>query len=173
MSAEHQPSSARGEWIKFGIFVAVLVITMVVIAAVNPLIANYIVPTVMGKNQPAITEPIAQPAPAEEAPTAPEATTDSTNGESPAPAGEVEEMGEVEQVEAPEAPSETETNPEETAAEPTPTRTISYTVKAGDTLYDIARAHGSTIEAIVAATEGLNRPNDVIKPGMVLTIPVR
>jgi LysM repeat protein len=85
-------------------------------------------------------------------------------------------MGEVEQVDMADpaaypAPEEGETAVAPPAETAPPVNTISYTVKAGDTLYDIARAYGTTIEEIVAASDSISRPNEVIKPGMVLTIP--
>ncbi|MBK8429917.1 MAG: LysM peptidoglycan-binding domain-containing protein [Chloroflexi bacterium] len=166
-SGENRPNETRGEWLNFGILVVVLLVTAVVIAAIQPLILGTIVPKVMGWDKPAITtpaEPAAEPA---------------VEGEEPA-AEVVEEMGEVEQV-APAtetvpdtaaypAPAE-ETAPAEEAAVPPTNNNFAYTVRAGDTLYDIARTYGTTIEAIVAASDTLETPNDVIKPGMVLTIP--
>lgn len=159
-SGESRPNETRGEWLKFGILVVIFLVTAVVIAAIQPLILGTIVPKVMGWDKPTITEPAAQPAAEGEEPTA----------------EVVEEMGEVEQVEsaAYPAPEAEGTAAEEATAEipaPPTNNNISYTVKAGDTLYDIARAYGTTIEAIVAASEAINKPNDVIKPGMVLTIP--
>ena len=168
-SGENRPNETRGEWLNFGILVVVLLVTAVVIAAIQPLILGTIVPKVMGWDKPAITtptEPAGEPA---------------AEGEEPAAEVEtVEEMGEVEQVATPAetvpdtaaypAPAE-ETAPAEEAAVPPTNNNFAYTVRAGDTLYDIARTYGTTIEAIVAASDTLETPNDVIKPGMVLTIP--
>jgi LysM repeat protein len=50
-----------------------------------------------------------------------------------------------------------------------PARDTTYTVRPGDTLFRIARLHGTTVAAIVAAND-LSNPNLII-PGQVLVIP--
>lgn len=51
---------------------------------------------------------------------------------------------------------------------PAPVQTISYTVKAGDTLSGIAKLHNTTVDAIKKSN---NLTTDLIKVGQVLTIP--
>ncbi|NLU24036.1 MAG: LysM peptidoglycan-binding domain-containing protein [Clostridiales bacterium] len=48
--------------------------------------------------------------------------------------------------------------------------TVTYVVKTGDTLWDIAQTYGTTVSAIVAANDIANP--DLIYPGEVLLIPV-
>ncbi|WP_342721965.1 LysM domain-containing protein [Thalassobacillus cyri] len=50
-----------------------------------------------------------------------------------------------------------------------PVKTITYTVKKGDTLYSIARIHNTTVSKIVSANN-ISNPN-FIYPGQQLTIP--
>jgi LysM repeat protein len=46
-----------------------------------------------------------------------------------------------------------------------------YIVEEKDTLRDIARKYGLSIEAILAANPGLEEPADMIRPGLKLCIP--
>ena len=46
----------------------------------------------------------------------------------------------------------------------------SYTVKAGDTLFEIAQAHGVSLDALVKANPMISNP-DVIEKGITLSIP--
>jgi LysM repeat protein len=59
-------------------------------------------------------------------------------------------------------------SPTAAAATPTPGARI-YVVKPGDTLFQIARDNGTTVEAIVAANPGLNP--DTLAVGMELRLP--
>lgn len=54
-------------------------------------------------------------------------------------------------------------------APPAPPATVSYTVKPGDTLWDIAARAGSTVAAVAAANH--LTPDAVIVPGQVLRVP--
>ena len=46
-----------------------------------------------------------------------------------------------------------------------------YIVEEKDTVNDIARKYGLTIEEILAANPGMNEPADLVKPGMKIKIP--
>ena len=46
-----------------------------------------------------------------------------------------------------------------------------YIAEEKDTLSDIARKYGVTIEEILAANPELNEPADLVKPGMKISIP--
>ncbi|WP_192987461.1 LysM peptidoglycan-binding domain-containing protein [Carnobacterium mobile] len=59
--------------------------------------------------------------------------------------------------------------PGKTSAAPTQPTTVKYTVKAGDTVYSIAKKHGTTVQKIASANK-LNAAY-LIKVGQVLTIP--
>lgn len=59
--------------------------------------------------------------------------------------------------------------PGKTSAAPTQPTTLKYTVKAGDTVYSIAKKHGTTVQKIASANK-LNAAY-LIKVGQVLTIP--
>lgn len=48
---------------------------------------------------------------------------------------------------------------------------MTYTVRKGDTLSGIAKAHGTTVEAL-ASTNGIQNPN-IIRVGQVLQIPAK
>lgn len=54
------------------------------------------------------------------------------------------------------------------SASATPTSTSTYTVHAGDTLWDIARTHDTTVRAIASAND---LSGEVIQPGQELRIP--
>ena len=47
---------------------------------------------------------------------------------------------------------------------------IVYTIKKGDTLLKVAKAHGITIEALMAANPAIKNPNK-ISEGQQITIP--
>ena len=46
-----------------------------------------------------------------------------------------------------------------------------YIVEEKDTINDIARKYGMSIEQILAANPGLDEPADLVKPGMKIKIP--
>lgn len=48
-----------------------------------------------------------------------------------------------------------------------------YIVEEKDTLPEIARKYGVSIEEILAANPGMNEPSDMIKPGLHILIPKR
>ena len=56
------------------------------------------------------------------------------------------------------------------SATPVPASPTQYTVKPGDWLYKIARDHGITPQALIAANPNIN-PNAILQPGTVLTLP--
>ena len=56
-----------------------------------------------------------------------------------------------------------------TPEQPTPSGTIIYTVKSGDTLSEIARDYGTTVNSIVLLNPNISNPN-LIYPGQQLTI---
>ncbi len=70
------------------------------------------------------------------------------------------------------SPSPSPTNTPSPEPTPTPTPALRlYTVEFGDTIANIADAHGTTVAAIMQAN-GLTSTNvDIIKPGQVLVIP--
>lgn len=55
------------------------------------------------------------------------------------------------------------------AATPSPPAATGYTIRAGDTISGIARTHGSTTDAVLAAN-GLDR-SSIIYPGQVIAVP--
>ena len=48
---------------------------------------------------------------------------------------------------------------------------MEYTVKKGDTLWDIGRRFGTTVDAIMEANPWIKN-RDHIEPGWVITIPI-
>jgi LysM repeat protein len=56
-----------------------------------------------------------------------------------------------------------------TSAAPS-TGPVTYTVKQGDTMTSIAKAHGVDVNALIAANKQIKNPND-LQIGDVLTIP--
>jgi LysM repeat protein len=46
-----------------------------------------------------------------------------------------------------------------------------YIAEEKDTLTDIARRYGMSIDEILAANPGLNEPADLVRPGMKIKIP--
>lgn len=172
MTEENNANETRGEWISFGILVVVLVVTMAVVAAVanSGVVTSTIMPIILGSGQPApLVEPAPTtavdpyPAPADESAPAEMAPVE----EAPVTDAPAEEAPAVTDAPAPAAETPAYPAPE-TAA---PNNNFTYTVKAGDTLYDIANTYGTTIEAIVDATPELSSPSDVLKAGMQITIP--
>ncbi|WP_066634270.1 DUF3794 and LysM peptidoglycan-binding domain-containing protein [Desulfolucanica intricata] len=62
-----------------------------------------------------------------------------------------------------------EVEPEEFEC-PAGTEEISYTIKAGDTLYNIARRYNTTVDAILEANEDLNLDPNNLQIGTVITV---
>jgi len=60
-------------------------------------------------------------------------------------------------------------DPAATALEPEEAPPLRYEVQPGDTLWDIAERHGTTVEALVEANP-LASPDD-LTPGQVLVVP--
>jgi LysM repeat protein len=156
----------RGELLKFGILVIVLLFTVLVIALLRPYIFNTIVPAVLGEGQP--TAPV----------------VDESDGEAIKP--DVEETEESEAVEESESEavgteeeSETTNSSADTTEEaaepenpedfPTAVPAQSHTVQAGENLTTIAQRYGTTVQAIVTANN-LTNP-DRVAVGTVLIIP--
>jgi LysM repeat protein len=46
-----------------------------------------------------------------------------------------------------------------------------YIVEEKDTINDIARKYGLTLEEIMAANPGMDEPADMVKPGLKIKIP--
>ncbi len=63
------------------------------------------------------------------------------------------------------------TIPKHTRQGPAPDMPQQYTVKEGDTMFDIALKFGITLEALTAANPGVNPER--IFPGQVLNVPVK
>lgn len=144
---EEQPESA-GELVKFMILVAIMLLTVLIVAASRPFIFERVVPAMLGWGTPAAGEvaPILEPT---ALPTALETPIGASSGEATAP------------VEA-RLPAPTVT--------PLPRATPqSYQVQPGDNLTTIARRFGLSVEALATAN-GLTDPNR-LRPGDVLIIP--
>lgn len=147
LEEDHQDLHGRGEIVKFLILVAVMLLTVLVVAAARPLIFEQIVPAVLGwqteeagpelpASSPATPLPIASP--------------------TPEPTLAVVERTSV--------PSGSPT------AGPPPTLTPQlYRVQAGDNLSTIANRHGVSVQAIIEANN-LANPNQIM-PGDQLIIP--
>ncbi len=147
---ETKPAPSR-EWMKFIILAVILIGVIFVMALTRPLIFNRIVPAVMGEGQ------LTAPMPAEE----PEETIQEAYPvENAAPLPVVEEA----------YPVENDTGGEvEEEAMATAVTTISHTVQHGDTILNIARRYGVTVDTIVAANN-ISNPNH-IEVGTTLLIP--
>jgi LysM repeat protein len=147
---------AAGELLKFGAVVAVLLVTVLVIALLRPLIFGQIVPAVMGTGLEG--EPAANPDPA------PIQIPMIVVPDPPAPL-ESEEPARVEEQPAAgvadDAPAV-----DEPAVEPVP---LTHAVQPNETLTAIARQYGVTVEALVT-TNGIRNPNR-IEAGTTLLIP--
>ncbi len=160
----------RHQWVLFGILVAILLGTVLVIALLRPFIFGRVVPAVMGDfNTPTPaqleeTEP-ADAVPAEDAP-APSENEEGSQNEVfiPAAAGGAGNSTD--------AASEESSEPveEDAPTEPAPDP-VTYTIQSGDTLTSIAEKHGITVEALIAANNLANA--DYISVGQVLIIPTK
>jgi LysM repeat protein len=160
--AAQPQQSGRGEWIKFGILVVILIGVVGVVALSRPLIFGRIVPAVMGGDAEPAAEPEASPSEAY-----PAAAGDNelfipaaASGSEGTPV-DVPESGE-------EDGGETAVSPTEPAPAPTP---IIYTVQTGDTLLKISRQFNVDVNALMAANNIGNA--DVIYIGQELTIPAK
>ena len=111
----------------------------------------------------------AAPAATQQTYVAPQATEVAPVEAAPAPAAEVAPAPAVEAAPAPAA----EAAPAEATAEAAPAANT-YTVKAGDTLSEIAYAHGfNGWNEVLAANADLIQNEDLIEIGWVLTIPAK
>lgn len=146
LEEEHERLHHRGELAKFVVLVVVLLFSVLMIAALRPLIFEGIVPAILGwDRQPASLTPAASPSPAVETPTDEPVQPVIMTATPPA-----------------EAPSAVDT------ATPAATQQT-YEVQVGDTLAEIATRFGVTVEAIAEANS-LTNPNR-IQAGDVLLIP--
>ncbi len=156
------------QWRKFGILTGIFAVVIFVIVLIRPLIFNRIVPAVMGEGQTAVVEEgeMVEETPAVEETFIPdeievivETTTNETlvtiNGDSFI-------NGEDSVIE--ESVVDDQNEGEETAVSP-----IIYTVKAGDTIYSIARTYAITPADIVTANNVADANNILI--GTELLIP--
>lgn len=146
LEEEHERLHQRGELAKFAVLVVVLLFSVLMIAALRPLIFDGIVPALLGwDRQPAPLSPAASPSPTVETPTD-------------------EAIQPVIMTATPPA------NGPATANTPAPTATQrTYEVQSGDALAEIATRFGVSVEAIVEAN-GITNPN-LIQAGDVLLIP--
>lgn len=161
MHSENQTTPGQ-EWRNFGILAVVLVGAVLVVALLRPLIFGRIVPAVLGDglNKPADVEemPVEQPQNEPEATAVPEAPA----------------AGEETQIFIPAAEAgggAPDTTPPEESGEalPTAVNTITHTVQPGETVTQIAKQYGITVDDIVAANN-LSNPNQV-QAGQQLLIP--
>jgi LysM repeat protein len=163
-SAVERPQT-RGELIKFGILVLVLVGTVLIVALSRPLIFGHIVPAIMG-------EGLEQPPPAVE-------PTDTDTADDPVYPTEAEDPTVTDAYPAPDneqfmpsvgtsadngypAPTNGDENGEETAV-------ITHTVAPSENLTRIAEQYGVTVQEIMALNN-IQNPNR-IEVGRVLQIP--
>lgn len=156
-------AGSRGELVKFGLLVVVLLFTVLIVALVRPYIFTKIVPAVLGEGRPAA--PLVT---GDEAETIKPEATEAAPVE-PAEASE-EEGGGVGTVEDT-APESTEAAPEPQNPEdfPTAVPTQNHTVQPGETLTAIARQYGVSVQDIVSANNITNP--DRVAVGTVLIIP--
>jgi LysM repeat protein len=161
--------SSRGEWLRFGILVVILIGVVGVVALSRPLIFGRIVPAVMVGGEKAAAEPEAYPAPAE-------APAEAAPSEaSPAAAGDNEVFipaaasGSTEA--APVGGDEEEGATVETAVPPADPTPVIYTVQAGDTLLKISRQFNVDVNTLMAANNIGNA--DFIYVGQELVIPAK
>jgi LysM repeat protein len=158
----------RGELLKFGILVIVLLFTVLIVALLRPYIFNTIVPAVLGEGQP--TAPVMDDTNAETIKPAAEEAEESEaveEGESEAVDTEEEEASDT--AVSPTDSSEAVTEPENPEDFPTAVPAQSHTVQAGENLTAIAQRYGTTVQAIVTANN-LTNP-DRVAVGTVLIIP--
>lgn len=150
-------SDARSEWLKFGILAAVFIISVVVVGLIAPLIGSWIVPAVLGTNNPKPV--VTESAPPTMVPVDPTAETAAPTLESSTENSTSESSMGLEPVPTV-AP----------AASPTPANVLLYTIQPGDNLTKISILYGVTIQQIVDANPELKNPNQ-ISPGTQLRIP--
>lgn len=149
---ERTESVPSREWMKFVVLAVIFVGVIFVVALTRPFIFNHVVPVVMGEGQ------LTAPMPVEEL---------EENVEEAYPVEETA-LPVVEETAVEEAyPVENEVVGE--VELPTAVATISHTVQPGDTMINIARRYGVTVEAIIAANN-ISNPNH-IEVGMTLLIP--
>lgn len=147
LEEEHEELHRRGELGKFLVLVVLLLITVLLVAALRPLIFEGIVPAMMGWEEPSPSLPAA---PATETPAA-------------------EQEQPVIMTATPAAEGLPTATPATTVAPPASATPLVYEVQTGDTLAEIAARFGVTIEALVEAN-GLGDPNR-IQSGDALVIP--
>lgn len=151
---EHERRHSEGELVKFMILVAVMLLTVLLVAATRPLIFDYLVPAALGWEP-----PLSGPPPQDTSPQLPAVLPATTETPSPSvPTTDTATTGETL------IPAATVT------PLPLPTATPqNYRVEPGDNLTTIARRFGITVEALAEANNitNLNR----LMPGDTLIIP--
>jgi LysM repeat protein len=162
----HPEEDTRGELLKFGILVIVLLFTVLIIALLRPYIFNTIVPAVLGEGQP--TAPVVDESDGEAIkPDVEETEASEAVEESENEAADTEEESEATDSSA--GTTEEAAEPENPEDFPTAVPAQSHTVQAGENLTTIAQRYGVTVQAIVAANN-LTNP-DRVAVGTVLIIP--
>lgn len=148
------------QWLKFGILAGILLIVVLGIALLRPIIFGRIVPAVMGGDgeKTAVSEPVVvDDTVIEEIPAT---NVDTTDVEVYIPVVNGEENATDETIEEPVADED---------GGKTAVPTITYTVKAGDSIYSIARAYNLNPETIVILNN-IPNPNNILI-GTELLIP--
>lgn len=149
---EYQHHQSDGELAKFMILVAILLLTVLLVAAARPLVFHYIIPAALGWEPPLSGSPSERNVPP--VPVLSPSSTETPVTRTPASGINAADEGLV--LAATVTPL------------PTPTP-LSYRVEVGDNLTRIAGRFGLTVEALASAND-LTDPNRLM-PGDILVIP--
>ncbi|MDT8305634.1 MAG: LysM domain-containing protein [Anaerolineae bacterium] len=151
---EHERWHSEGELVKFMILVGVMLLAVLLVAAMRPLIFDYVIPAALG------WEPPLSSSPPQENPQQPPAVLPAST-ETPGPTTLPTDR----------TPTGETLIPAATVTPlPLPTATPqSYRVEPGDNLTTIARRFGISVDALAAAN-AITNPNRLM-PGDVLIIP--
>ena len=173
-----QHDETRGEWLRFGVLVGVLLGAILVVWAVRPFVTSRVVPAFLGDwGGHQVSLPILETGEApvqEESGTGGVVVEEETAVESEATPSEIMPNDTADDEGA---SSDTATNSagypapatEEQSEEQAPISEITHTVQPGDTLFRIAQQYNVTIEQIVMANK-ITNPNQ-IAIGDTLKIP--